>query len=70
MGIDWRSKTIMTVFLFSYHPATEIERLHHASCGEDAKHCIEVRVFRNGGLVQGISQSFTSGDIYMKTLKP
>ena len=69
MCVNWSSQSIMVVILFSCETAAEIHGLHHASCGKDTQHGVEVEVLFINSLVQGVSQGFARGDIYCEALE-
>lgn len=58
VSVDVSCQAIMIVLLCCEGTGAEVQRLHHATCGQDSQQRVEVRVIGDNSLLQRICQRF------------
>lgn len=69
VSVDWRGQTVVTKLLLGTHATAEVNSLHHTARGEDAEHGVEVWIFWENSLIEGVRKGLATAHINRESLK-
>jgi len=69
VSVDLGSKTVMQELRLRDHAAAEVDGLHHAACGHDSQHRVEVWVSLDDSGIQAVGELLAMGHIHYEALQ-